>query len=72
MTFTFHPEAEEELNLAVDYYSQCQANLGRDFGQRGLRGYTEYRRLSRSMDATLRKHKTMPCKQISLWCNLSN
>ncbi len=33
MTFVFHPEAEEELNLYVDYYNQCQANLGRDFAK---------------------------------------
>jgi len=33
MRFIFHPEAEEELNLAVDYYNQCQANLGRDFAK---------------------------------------
>jgi len=30
MKYIFHPEAEEELNLAVDYYNQCQANLGCD------------------------------------------
>ena len=33
MTYSFHPEAEEELNLAVDYYDQCQVNLGRDFAE---------------------------------------
>jgi len=33
MRFISHPEAEEELNLAVDYYSQCQTNLGRDFAK---------------------------------------
>ena len=33
MKYIFHPEAEEELNLAVDYYNQCQANLGWDFSK---------------------------------------
>jgi hypothetical protein len=33
MKFVFHPEAEEELNLYVDYYNQCQANLGWDFAK---------------------------------------
>jgi plasmid stabilization system protein ParE len=27
----FHPEAERELNEAVDYYEQCRKNLGREF-----------------------------------------
>jgi hypothetical protein len=33
MKFVFHPETEEELNLHVDYYNQCQANLGWDFAK---------------------------------------
>jgi len=33
MKYIFHPEAEEELNLAVDYYNQCQANLGWDLSR---------------------------------------
>ena len=33
MKYIFHPEAEEELNVAVDYYNQCQANLGWDFSK---------------------------------------
>lgn len=33
MRFVFHPEAEAELNLAVDYYNQCRVNLGRDFAK---------------------------------------
>ena len=31
MKFSFHPEAEEELNYAVDYYNDCQPLLGLDF-----------------------------------------
>jgi len=31
MTFSFHPEAEFEFNQAIDYYEECQENLGLDF-----------------------------------------
>jgi hypothetical protein len=31
MTFSFHPEAEKEFNQAIDYYEECQVNLGLDF-----------------------------------------
>jgi hypothetical protein len=31
MTFSFHPEAEAELNLSVDYYENCSKGLGAEF-----------------------------------------
>jgi len=31
MSFSFHPEAEEELNVAVDYYEDIEPGLGYDF-----------------------------------------
>jgi plasmid stabilization system protein ParE len=31
MRFIFHPEAEKELNNAIDYYNDCRNNLGREF-----------------------------------------
>jgi len=31
MTFSFHPEAEEELRAAIDYYEDREAGLGYDF-----------------------------------------
>jgi len=33
MTFRFHPEAEIELNDAVDYYESCQKHLGLEFAR---------------------------------------
>jgi hypothetical protein len=33
MNFSFHPEAEEELNLSVDYYNECLPLLGWDFSR---------------------------------------
>jgi len=31
MTFSFHPEAEEEFRAAIDYYEDHEAGLGQDF-----------------------------------------
>ena len=31
MSFTFHPEAEMELNKAIDYYEEIESGLGYDF-----------------------------------------
>jgi len=31
MNFSFHPEAETEFNLAIDYYKDCAEGLGLDF-----------------------------------------
>lgn len=31
MTFSFHPEAYEELSGAVSHYEECQTGLGCDF-----------------------------------------
>lgn len=33
MKFVFHPEAELELNQAVDYYNNCQPSLGLEFSK---------------------------------------
>jgi hypothetical protein len=31
MTYFFHPDAELELNVSVDYYEECKKNLGSEF-----------------------------------------
>lgn len=33
MQFRFHPDAELELNQAIDYYEECQEQLGLEFAQ---------------------------------------
>ena len=33
MNYHFHPEAEAELNDAVDYYNGCQDGLGLEFAK---------------------------------------
>jgi len=31
MRYSFHPEAQNELNIAIDYYEEFQKGLGLDF-----------------------------------------
>jgi hypothetical protein len=31
MTFSFHPEAKDEFNEAIEYYEDCESGLGYDF-----------------------------------------
>lgn len=31
MSFSFHPEAEEEFIQAISYYENCESSLGLDF-----------------------------------------
>lgn len=31
MTYSFHPDAEVEFNISIDYYEQCKQNLGLEF-----------------------------------------
>ena len=31
MTFSFHPEAKDEFNEAIEYYENCSSGLGYDF-----------------------------------------
>ncbi len=33
MTFSFHPEADEEFFAAVAYYEGCDSGLGLDFAR---------------------------------------
>lgn len=31
MRYLFHPEAELEFNISIDYYEECRNNLGLEF-----------------------------------------
>ena len=31
MKYLFHPEAEIEFNISIDYYEECQIHLGLEF-----------------------------------------
>ena len=31
MIFSFHPEAKDEFNEAIEYYEECESGLGYNF-----------------------------------------
>ncbi len=31
MNYSFHPDAEVEFNVSIDYYEECKQNLGLEF-----------------------------------------
>ena len=33
LNYSFHPDAEEELNEAIAYYNECQSGLGWEFAK---------------------------------------
>jgi len=33
LNYSFHPDAENELNEAIDYYNKCQTGLGLEFAR---------------------------------------
>jgi len=33
MKYFFHPDAENELNIAIDYYEECKKGLGIEFAK---------------------------------------
>ncbi len=35
MIFSFHPEAKDEFNEAIEYYGDCEPGLGYDFSIEG-------------------------------------
>jgi hypothetical protein len=45
MTFSFHPEAEEEFKAAIDYYEHREVGLGYDLLCRGFYHYPEHSQL---------------------------
>ncbi len=47
MSFSFHPEAIEELNKAIDYYEDIESGLGYDFA--GLCSYSAYSEIFKGM-----------------------
>ncbi|MFA5233761.1 MAG: type II toxin-antitoxin system RelE/ParE family toxin [Sulfurimonas sp.] len=45
MTYSFHPDAELELNASVDYYQECKDGLGGEFAyevQKTIQRILEY------------------------------
>ena len=66
MNFSFHPEAEEEFNKAIDYYEDIEPGLGYDFA---LEVYTAIQRavkFPKNVASVGRRNQEMFGKAISL------
>ena len=58
MTYFFHPDAEEELNTSVDYYEDCQTNLGLEFANevyKTIQRIIEYPNAWQRLDKDIRR-----------------
>jgi plasmid stabilization system protein ParE len=58
MTFSFHPEADEEMIHAVAYYEDCDPGLGMDFSREvyeAIRNAVAYPNLWPVMDGEVRR-----------------
>jgi len=72
MNYAFHPQAEVELNQAVDYYDARQLHLGRDFAREVHSAIQKHPCVSKRMDSPVKAHPALSRKSISLWCDLSS
>ncbi len=58
MTYSFHPDAEAELNASVDYYEECQINLGVEFAHEAyktIQRIIEFPSAWRKLDDNIRR-----------------
>ncbi len=58
MTYSFHPDAELELNVAVDYYEECKINLGAEFAyevQQTIQRILEFPQSWQKLDREIRR-----------------
>jgi len=58
MSFSFHPEAEEELNDAIDYYEEIEPGLGYDFAMEAystIRRSVEFPKAWAVLEGTIRR-----------------
>ena len=61
MTYSFHPEAEIELNVAVDYYEECQQGLGLQFAyevQKTIQRIIDFPSAWQKLDGKIRRSLT--------------
>ena len=58
MTYSFHPDAEVELNASVDYYQECKDGLGAQFAyevQKTIQRILEYPTAWQKLDGDIRR-----------------
>lgn len=70
MKYRFHPEAEAEINDAVDYYEACREGLGLEFAREvhiAIKSICDFPLAWTSLS----KHPQAPSQTFSLRCSLS-
>jgi hypothetical protein len=58
MIYSFHPDAELELNASVDYYQECKDGLGAEFAyevQKTIQRILEYPTAWQKLDGEIRR-----------------
>ena len=58
MKYSFHPDAELELNDSVDYYEECKTNLGSEFAyevQKTIQRILEFPTAWQKIDGEIRR-----------------
>ncbi|HQR74248.1 MAG TPA: type II toxin-antitoxin system RelE/ParE family toxin [Sulfurovum sp.] len=58
MTYSFHPDAELELNASVNYYQECQDGLGLEFAyevHKTIQRILEYPTAWQKLDGDIRR-----------------
>ncbi|MBW6487944.1 hypothetical protein [Sulfurimonas sp.] len=59
MTYSFHPDAELELNASVDYYQECKDGLGGEFAYEVQKNNPKNFRISNCLAKTEYGYKKM-------------
>lgn len=58
MTYSFHPDAEIEFNISIDYYEECERNLGLEFANevyKTIQRILKYPKAWQSLDNDIRR-----------------
>jgi len=58
MTYSFHPDAELELNISVEYYQECKDGLGGEFAyevQKTIQRILEFPTAWKKLDGEIRR-----------------
>jgi hypothetical protein len=72
MTFSFHPEAEEEFSAAIEYYEERETGLGYDFS---VEIFTTIHNIKHSpcrVAGCRRRYPSLSRKPLPFWCSLQH
>ncbi|MBM2833954.1 MAG: hypothetical protein HW406_1115 [Candidatus Brocadiaceae bacterium] len=67
MTFSFHPEAKDEFNEAIEYYENCEPGLGYDFSIEVLASIQNIVNYPTAWPIIGRRRPALSCKPFPVW-----